>query len=546
VLNYHKAHAAEPLGNLGGEGEWVLSLQPDVTDDQIEKLCGVAKNGCKVWGHPSRGGMPFLEMRGTEIDIQAVIESGHGAVKYVEPDQPMHAIDDLEAEDAEAGLWGLERISTQTRSSEGDGVTVFVLDTGVRTAHQEFGSRGIPTLDLTSGEVVECHGALDCAADRHGHGTHCAGSAAGTTYGVAPAATVRSLKILSDDGPGAWSWFVAAFDWMAVSSIRPAVASVSMGASTTNQIVQDTVDAATNAGVVVVAAAMNANIDACGWMPAFVPSAITVGSTDIRSKKSSFSNFGACVDIWAPGSSILSAGHKSDTDTARKSGTSMACPHVAGGAALLLQRNPSFNSAKVLDALLANARTDWIAGLYESDTNKELYVGSDGPLPRGNETTRNPPAPAPKCELDVRPRHTCGPPSYGVCQAGRCCSGAKYCGAIDKVACSGNYLYFSDNYGGVCDAGPTPAPPPTPAPTPAPPTPTPQPTPTPTPQTPTPQPTSTPQPTPAPLPTPPPAGSCVHETDCDVSAWCRDTRFEAWCLSQGQTGSCPAPHCRRT
>merc|ERR1719210_2467802 len=184
---------------------------------------------------------------------------------------------------------------------------------------------------------------------------------------------------------------------------------------------------------------------------------------------------------------------------------------------------------------------DWIAGLYESDTNKELYVGSDGPFPPGNET-RIPPAPAPICELETSPRHKCGPPSYGVCQSGRCCSGAKFCGSIDKIACSGNFLYFSDNYGGVCDQGPTPAPPPTPAPS----SPTPQPTPPPQP-TPTPQPPPTPQPTtPQPTPTPPPAGTCVHQTDCDVSAWCRDTTFDAWCRSLGQAGQCPAPHCTRT
>merc|ERR1712238_637437 len=122
-------------------------------------------------------------------------------------------------------------------------------------------------------------GAASCAADRQGHGTHCAGTAAGTNYGVAPGATVRSIKVLSDQGSGSWSWSYGALSWMANSSIRPAIASMSLGGSGTQQAMKDAVDGATNAGVTVIVAEGNSNGDACRFSPAFVPNAITVGST---------------------------------------------------------------------------------------------------------------------------------------------------------------------------------------------------------------------------------------------------------------------------
>merc|ERR1719412_2458339 len=143
----------------------------------------------------------------------------------------------------------------------------------------------------------------------------------------------------------------------------------------------DAVDSAVDAGVTVVVAAGNSNGDACGFSPAFVPSAITVGSTTSTQSRSSFSNYGTCVDIWAPGSSILSAGISSDTSSSTKSGTSMACPHVSGGAALVLEQNPTFLAPQVLGELLANARTGELTGLKPDDTNKELYVGNRSPTP---------------------------------------------------------------------------------------------------------------------------------------------------------------------
>jgi len=281
----------------------------------------------------------------------------------------------------QAATWGLNRIGSDQRSSQGLGATVFVLDTGVRTTHNDFTGRASPSADVSSGSLVECNGNLNCAADNQGHGTHCAGTAGGNTYGVAPSAQVRSIKVLSDQGSGYWSWSYSALDWLASSSVRPAVASMSLGGSGRLQGMKDAVDAAVNQGVTVVVAAGNENSDACNYSPAYVPSAITVGSTDSTDSRSYFSNYGTCVAIWAPGSSVLSASHTSNSGTSTKSGTSMACPHVSGGAALVLGVDPSKNPSKVLSDLMANSERNAISGLRTGDTNAFLNVAGDGAPP---------------------------------------------------------------------------------------------------------------------------------------------------------------------
>merc|ERR1740129_982322 len=273
-------------------------------------------------GHPSRGGVPFFEVGCTESELEKLVKKAKGVVKYVEPDSPIDAIPEIDS--PEAATWGLNRIAADQRDRAGAGATVFVLDTGVRVSHTDFSGRALPGADVSSGTLVECNGNLNCAGDVQGHGTHCAGTAVGTTYGVAPSAQMRSVKVLGDNGSGQFSWSYDALDWLATNGVRPAVASMSLGGSGTQQAMKDALDAAVAAGVVVSVAAGNSNTDACNFSPAFVPSAITVGSTDATDSRSSFSNYGTCVDIWAPGSSVVSLSHTSDTGTSTKSGTSMA------------------------------------------------------------------------------------------------------------------------------------------------------------------------------------------------------------------------------
>jgi len=508
VLNYDEAYAVT-AGDSSVEVEWVVMVQPGVTDGQIQNMCQMSRNGCKLTGHPSKGGLPFFEMRGTESDLEEVLKSGPSLIKYAEPDPEVRAISDFSGDDAET-LWGLERVGAYKRASAGQGVTVAVLDTGIRMTHQDFGGRAVPGVDLTSGDLVECNGDTSCAVDLHGHGSHCAGSAGGTSYGVAPGALVLAAKCLSDTGGGGSSWSWAALDWLATSYKRPVVASMSLGGPTVNMGWKDAIDAATAAGVTVVVAAGNSNLLACSMSPSFVPSAIVVGSTTSNQAKSSFSNFGECTDIWAPGSNIKSVDVESDTEGRTMSGTSMACPHVAGGAALVLEENPAFSSSEVLDVLLANAWTDTITGLSSTDTNKELYVGSDAPPPAGSVT---PPAPSPDPECPSA--FSYGPDNYGdcTCNPGLKCYYQGVLGACpfyyEATTSDRQFVWYC--YDCICKEEGTSPTPTTPGPEPTPSTtaPSPQPSPEPTPST------------TAPSPQPSPPGDCfsVCQGPADCAGW---------------------------
>jgi serine protease len=379
VLNYHEAYGGVPGASLAEDVKehWVVVVKSGTSDAEIEKMCKVSN--CERVGHPSKGGVPFFEVYGSEGELANALNAANGAAEFVEPDGTVFLWPEDE-EQASSASWGLDRVGVDTRASQGAGVNVYILDTGVRASHQDFGGRVVPTLDLTSNSLVECNGDTSCADDKQGHGTHCAGTAAGTSYGVASQATIGSIKVLSDSGSGSFSWSYDSLDWLATKGGRPAVASMSLGGRGTSGAMRVAVDTAVNGGVTVVVAGGNSNSDACGFSPAFVPSAITVGSTDSRDSRSSFSNYGTCTEIWAPGSAITSAAHTSDTGSATFSGTSMACPHVSGGAALVLESNPGANSPAVLSELLANAEKGAISDLKAGDVNELLWVGS-GPAP---------------------------------------------------------------------------------------------------------------------------------------------------------------------
>lgn len=376
VLNYHLAYEGQSLAETENvKQDWTVVVNPGVTDEQIKALCNMGD--CKAVGHPSKGGVPYFEVSCTEAELEELMHAAKGAAKYVEPDSTIFAVPELDA--SAAASWGLDRVGTSQRSATGAGTHVYILDTGIRATHNDFGTRVVPTLDNTKSSGQECATWPDpmvCAWDKQGHGTHCAGTAAGASYGVAPGATIHAVKVLNDRGSGQFSWSVDALDFLASRGERPTIASMSLGGSGTLQTMKDAIEAATAAGVTVVVAAGNDNSDACGFSPAYVPSAITVGSTDQSDARSYFSNYGRCVDFWAPGSSITSAGHLSDSGSATFSGTSMACPHVSGGAALVLQRDSSKNSAKVLQTLVSAGASGVISDLTSQDTNEFLQVAS--------------------------------------------------------------------------------------------------------------------------------------------------------------------------
>lgn len=302
--------------------------------------------------------------------------------------------------------WGLDRVDGRTLPldkgyepkadmKEGRGVHVYVLDTGVRTTHTDFGGRAVPTLETFSGKQKVC-GPTDtyCANDMNGHGTHCAGSVAGTKYGVAKQAQVHAVKVLGDNGKGGLTTIQLALDWVMGKAQKPAVVSMSLGGPGRSSTLEKAVDYVTSSGVIVVVAAGNEEDNACDYTPAHIASAVTVAATANTDDRSGFSNYGSCIDIFAPGSNILSAAPTSDTAATPMSGTSMACPHVAGASALLLARNPSKTPQQITAELLQHATADAVKDERGGSPNKLLFVGKSPDDPTPSPT---PPAPPNEC-----------------------------------------------------------------------------------------------------------------------------------------------------
>jgi subtilisin family serine protease len=261
--------------------------------------------------------------------------------------------------------WGLDRIdqralplsTTFSYTATGAGVNVYVIDTGIRTTHAEFGARASVGADF----VGDGYNGQDC----RGHGTHVAGTVAGTTYGVAKGANVISVRVFGCSGGAAFSTILAAVDWVTANAQKPAVANMSLGGGVYAPM-NDAVTASIASGVVYAVSAGNDNLDACTKSPASAPAAITVASSTSADARSSFSNWGSCVDLFAPGSSITSAWYTSNTAAAILSGTSMAAPHVAGVAAAYLQGNPTATPATVAQALLGAGTTGVITDVVGS------------------------------------------------------------------------------------------------------------------------------------------------------------------------------------
>jgi subtilisin family serine protease len=254
-----------------------------------------------------------------------------------------------------SATWGLDRIDqrsrplsgTYTYTNTGSGVTAYIIDTGIRYTHSQFGSRASFGFDAFGGNGSDCNG----------HGTHVAGTVGGSTHGVAKGVALVAVRVLDCGGSGSWSGVIAGMDWVTANHKKPAVANMSLGGGASASV-DDAARRMIAAGVTTSIAAGNGNQggreqDACKYSPARVTEAMTIGSTTSTDAKSSWSNYGNCVDFFAPGSSITSAWYQNDTQTNTISGTSMAAPHVAGVAALYLQSNSGANPQTVRDALYA-------------------------------------------------------------------------------------------------------------------------------------------------------------------------------------------------
>lgn len=270
--------------------------------------------------------------------------------------------------------WGLDRIDQRnlplslsyTYNRTGAGVHFYGIDTGINLTHNDLSGR--------VGNGFDAVTAGGNAADCNGHGTHTATTAAGTTFGVAKAATVHPVRVLDCGGSGTTTGVIAGVDWVTNNHQSPAVANMSLGGGLSTSLDQAVANSIAS-GVVYAVSAGNSSVSACTQSPADVPTAITVAATNKTDTRASFSNFGTCVDIFAPGVAITAGWIGSNTATNRISGTSMSSPHVAGAALLYLEANPSATPAQVATALTSNATKGKVKTPGSGSPNRLLYMG---------------------------------------------------------------------------------------------------------------------------------------------------------------------------
>ncbi len=291
-------------------------------------------------------------------------------VAYIEADQVI-TIDTTQT----GATWGLDRIdqralplsTTFTYNNTGAGVKAYIIDTGILISHTQFGGRASVGTDT----VGDGRNGIDC----NGHGTHVAGTVGGSTYGVAKGVTLIAVRVLNCSGSGTTSGVIAGVDWVTSNhqAGQPAVANMSLGGSASTAL-DTAVKNSIADGVTYAIAAGNSNRDACRYSPARVSQALTVGATTSTDARASYSNYGSCLDLFAPGSSITSAWYTSTTATNTISGTSMATPHVAGVAALYLQSNPGASPATVASALIGNATLNVVINPGRNSPNRLLFT----------------------------------------------------------------------------------------------------------------------------------------------------------------------------
>ncbi|GIF67993.1 hypothetical protein Ais01nite_60280 [Asanoa ishikariensis] len=290
--------------------------------------------------------------------------------------------------------WGDDRIDQASLplnqaytypANPGQGATVYVLDTGLNASHVDFTGRVKQGTDMVDSDSNP--------ADCHGHGTHVAGTAVGTSYGVAKKASVVAVRVLNCQGSGTNDDLIAGINWVRTNAQKPAVVNYSIGCQSrcSSQAMDSAVSSLISSGVQFVQAAGNSSDDACYYSPQAVAAAVTVGNTASSDARNSSSNYGTCLDIFAPGTSIVSASYSSNTGSATMTGTSMASPHTAGAAAVYLGLNPSATPAQVRDALVNNATTGKVTSPGTGSPNRLLYTGfMNGGTNPNNPSVTNP------------------------------------------------------------------------------------------------------------------------------------------------------------
>jgi len=398
------AAAAPPEGTIRGAGEagalrerYIVVLKPDaVRASSVAK--GIASRYGGAVGATFDETLNGFTVRMTEARAKRL--AAHPSVAYVQQDKRVS----LAATQANPASWGLDRIDQVNRPLDSSysyhtlaaNVHAYVLDTGIRMAHSDFTGRVSSGIDTISHD--------NDAADCHGHGTHVAGTIGGTAYGVAKGVQLVGVRVLDCTGSGSYSAIIEGIEWVTQHAVKPAVANMSL-AGPASAAVDQAVQASIASGVTYTLAAGNETSDACAISPARTPQAITVGASDGNDQRAVFSNWGTCLDIFAPGVAIVSASNSGGTTAAQTmSGTSMAAPHVAGAAALYLAGHPTDTPAQVRDALVNGAvqAAALGAGAASTTTSRLLYTGAlttDPPVLVTHPVTTPPPPPPPPCNV---------------------------------------------------------------------------------------------------------------------------------------------------
>ncbi|OJH38038.1 S8 family peptidase [Cystobacter ferrugineus] len=349
-------HQAAP--GLRVDGDYIVKLKDGAEARSVAAILGVSPN--LVYSQAVNGFSVTLN----ETQLRALRHNPN--IEYVEEDQFVSS-----TATQTGATWGLDRIdqtsstlnSSYTYTSTGAGVHAYIIDTGILTSHSNFGGRATAVYDALGGNGQDCNG----------HGTHVAGTVGSTTYGVAKGVSLHGVRVLDCNGSGTNSGVIAGIDYVRTKHIKPAVANMSLGGGY-SATVNTAVTNLSNAGVFVAVAAGNDNANACNYSPASAPVVTTVAATTKTTARASYSNYGSCVDIYAPGSSITSTWSNGSTNSL--SGTSMASPHVAGVAALYKAAYGDASQATIDAWLKNNATNNAVTSNVSGTPNKLLNKGS--------------------------------------------------------------------------------------------------------------------------------------------------------------------------